>query len=94
VDDGSTCGQPFQDAAAVLVDPEDEPDDADVVEDDPFDDDPFDDDPFDDDPDDEPEPDESEEDDDVDSAFFPPEPLSLADEDPFGAFAVSRLSLR
>jgi hypothetical protein len=77
------CGRPFQDAAAVLVDPEDEPDDADVVEDDPFDDD----------PDDELEPDESVEDDDVESAFFLPEPSSFADDDPFDDFAVSRLSL-
>ncbi|HEY6744620.1 MAG TPA: hypothetical protein VI357_02775 [Mycobacteriales bacterium] len=86
MDDGPACGRPFQDAAAVLVDPEDEPDVVEV---------------FDADPDDEPEPDESEEDDDdadeEGSVFFSPDPLSLelpsfADDDL--ALAGSRLSFR
>jgi hypothetical protein len=90
VDDGPACGRPFQDAAAVLVDPEDEPD---GVED------------FDADPDDDPESEDEEDDDaEVDSVFFslePFEPFELlsfepesfdADDDPF--FAGSRLSLR
>lgn len=91
VDNVLPCGQPFQEAAAVLVDPEDEPEDVDD---------------FDAEPGDEPEPDESEEDDDDDdstffSVFFSPAPLSFAPlsfaPPSFGddaVFAASRLSLR
>ncbi|HST66521.1 MAG TPA: hypothetical protein VLM05_15155 [Mycobacteriales bacterium] len=35
MDDGPACGRPFQDAAAVLVDPEDEPDGVDDFDPDP-----------------------------------------------------------
>jgi hypothetical protein len=60
VDDEPACGRPFQDAAALLVDPEDEPDDAEVFAADPdeldFDDSP-------------------EDDDDAASLFFSPEPF-------------------
>jgi hypothetical protein len=85
VDGGRACGQPFQEAAVLLLDPE-EPDEPDPAE--PDDDDPaaaaldFED------PVDEPEPDESEEDDDVD--FCSPLPLSLL----AAAFGFSRLSVR
>jgi hypothetical protein len=84
VDDEPACGWPFQDAAALLVDPEDEPDDADTLDADP----------------DEPDPDDaSEDDDDAASLFFSPEPPELFDDDPFDDepledFAFSRLSVR
>ena len=38
MDDGWACGRPFQDAAALLVDPKDEPDDADPLVAEPVDD--------------------------------------------------------
>jgi hypothetical protein len=87
VDDGRACGWSFQDAAVLLLDPE-EPDEPDPVEPDA------------DDPDDvrdleepveEPGPDESEEDD--VAAFCSPLPLSLLS---FvtAAFGFSRLSVR
>ncbi|MFL5911963.1 MAG: hypothetical protein ACJ73E_09965 [Mycobacteriales bacterium] len=84
VDDGRACGRLFQDAAILVLDPE-EPDEPDPVE--PDADDPDDDvlDPEE--PVDEPEPADSEEDDD---AFCSLLPLSL----PAGAFGFSRLSVR
>jgi hypothetical protein len=86
VDDESACGRPFQDAAALLVDPEDEPDDAEAFDADP----------------DDPDPDDSpEDDDDAASLFFSPEPFDgePSDDDPFDDepledFAFSRLSVR
>jgi hypothetical protein len=80
VDDEPACGQPFQDAAALLVDPEDEPDDVGAFDADP----------------DEPEPDDSPEDDDAASLFFSPEPFDEAPsrDEPLDAFAFSRLSVR
>jgi hypothetical protein len=91
VDDGSPCGQPFQEAAALLVDPEDEPD---GVED--FDADPE--------PDESEEDDDDADESTFFSVFFSPGPLSFEplsfeplsfDEDPFDAdLADSRLSLR
>jgi hypothetical protein len=81
VDNGSSCGRPFQEAAALLVDPEGEPDDAEPLE-------------VDDEPEPEPEPLEDDDDDDAaDSAFFSPEPFE-EDEDEESAFAFSRLSVR
>jgi hypothetical protein len=60
VDDEPACGRPFQDAAALLVDPEDAPDEAEAFDADP----------------DDPDPDDSpEEDDDAASLFFSPEPF-------------------
>jgi hypothetical protein len=88
VDGGRACGQPFQDAAVLLLDRE-EPDEPDPVE--PDDDDPADAALDSEDPVDAPEPDEpdeSEEDDDVD--FCSPLPLSLL----AVAFGFSRLSVR
>jgi hypothetical protein len=80
VDDGSACGQPFQDAAALLVDPEDEPDgvlagDSDELVDEPESDD--------------------EEDDDAgdDSDFLPDEP-SLPSAEPDEDRSGVRLSVR
>jgi hypothetical protein len=79
VDDGSACGRPFQDAAALLVDLEDEPD---AVEgDDP------------DEPDDDPESDEEDDDAEDDSDFLP-DPLSLLFDDPFEERSAARLSVR
>jgi hypothetical protein len=87
VDDGRACGRPFQDAATLLLDPE-EPDEPDPAE------------PDDDDPDDvldpeapvdEPEPDESEEDE--DAAFWSLLPLSFPSL-VAAAFGFSRLSVR
>jgi hypothetical protein len=81
VDDEPACGRPFQDAAALLVDPEDEPDDAEVFAADPdgldFDDSP-------------------EDDDDAASLFLSPEPFGddPFDDEPLDAFAFSRLSVR
>ena len=81
VDDEPACGRPFQDAAALLVDPEDVPDDAEAFDADP----------------DDPEPDDSpEDDDDAASPFFSPEPFDddpFGDE-PLEDFAFSRLSVR
>ncbi len=87
VDGRRACGQPFQEAAALLVDPEDEPDDPAPDELDPDADgvEP------------EPEPDDSEEDDDDDSVFFcpPPSPAFASFASlPVGTFAASRLSVR
>jgi hypothetical protein len=81
VDDGLACGRPFQDAAALLVDPEDEPDDAEAFAVDP----------------DEPDPDDSpEDDDDAASLFFSPAPFDdePSGAEPSGALAFSRLSVR
>jgi hypothetical protein len=86
VDDGRACGRPFQDAAALLLDPE-EPDEPDPAE--PDDDDP--DDVLDpEEPVDEPDPDESEEDD--DATFCSLLPLSFPSL--VAAFGFSRLSVR
>ena len=65
----------------MLVDPEDEPDDAEAFDADP----------------DEPDPDDSpEDDDDAASLFFSPEPLDddSFDDEPLEDFAFSRLSVR
>jgi hypothetical protein len=81
VDDELACGRPFQDAAALLVDTEDEPDEADTFDADP----------------DEPDPDDSpEDDDDAPSLFFSPEPFGddPFDGEPVEDFAFSRLSVR
>jgi hypothetical protein len=81
VDDELACGWAFQDAAALLVDPEDEPDDAEAFAADP----------------DEADPDNSlEDDDDAASLFFSPEPFDEDpfDDEPLEAFAFSRLSVR
>jgi hypothetical protein len=80
VDDGSACGQPFQDAAALLVDPEDEPDPVEAFAEDP----------------DEPDPDDVEDDDDAASLFFSPEPFDddPSGDEPFDDFAFARLSVR
>ena len=81
VDDERACGRPFQDAAALLVDPEDVPDDAEAFDADP----------------DDPDPDDSpEDDDDAASLFFSPEPFDADPfgEEPLEDFAFSRLSVR
>jgi hypothetical protein len=81
VDNEPVCGRPFQDAAALLVDPEDEPDDAGTFAADP----------------DEPDPDDApEDDDDAASLFFSPEPFDddPFDDEPPEDFAFSRLSVR
>ena len=85
VDDEAACGRPFQDAAALLVDPEDEPDDAAAFAADP------------DEPDPDPDPDDSPEDDvEAASLFFSPEPFDddRSDDAPLDDFAFSRLSVR
>jgi hypothetical protein len=81
VDNETACGRPFQDAAALLVDPEDEPDVPEVDDDESEED------------DDDEDVDDEEED---DSLFADPEPLSFAllSFAPEDAFALSRLSFR
>lgn len=78
VDDGSACGRPFQDAAALLVDPEDEPDDADPVLAEP-----------DDDLDESPEDDDADS-----LFFSPEPFGDPFGDEPLDAFAFSRLSVR